>query len=1268
VDRATVGGDYFSPLDGVVGGTTYCVKAAIRWISGAAPFVGIEPYVGGVSQGVHWLIGSPFHDALGPTTVVNPTETGWQQLEHSVEMPAGVTQVRLVDELWEGGSKGGSPLAYFDGLSIDPGECTSTTRSIPYEERWETGTGGWIDLAYAPPTLTTDASSPSGPTVQELARSTTGGDCFSPEIGGVTGGQTYCVHANIKWTSGSQPFVGLDSLVDGVWQGATWLIGDAMFGAVQVSNTELGWQSLSSTVVLPAGTTRVRLVDELYAGNAKGGADLVYFDGLSLGSGPCTGLPYSENWESGADGWTDMRGLAPALVADATSRAGSLVQQVTRPAAGGDYMSPVVGVTGGQQYCVQANIRWTSGSEPFVGVNLIANGVSQGVQWVIGDAQFDATPVNRTETGWQPLRGTVALPTNVSAVRLVDELWAGGAKGGSDLAYFDGLSLTSGACAGVALPYLQNWELGTGGWADMGGLAPTLGADASSPSGSAVQDLSRTGSGGDYFSPVIDVTEGHNYCVKAAIKWTSGGAPFVGIQPIVAGTSQGAYWLIGSPFSDVLGPTTVVNPTQSGWQHLEHSVLMPAGITQVRLVDELWEGGSKGGSPQAHFDGLSIVEGECSVNPCANPESTAPCPDDSNPCTNDLCSAGACTHPNNTAACDDGNACTAGDTCAVGTCAGTPVSCDDSNPCTNDTCNAGACQHANNTAACDDGNACTAGDTCAAGTCAGTPVSCDDSNPCTNDTCNAGACQHANNTFSCDDGDPCTSADSCSGGVCSGTLGGEVQVTFTTHGPPSTPASAPNEIYLSRAAPLGDVVLERVAPLTWSAIATVPQLSTFDYYYRRTASETTAEVGPWGEVIAPRPFSVECRDISIEDTVWNWDDLVPTGTPAPLDKGPTVSPVGDTRTEATITLDLAAAQIVTLHYSTESNVYPPENIVTHAAATHHDLSLTGLTPGTTYYYYLELGAQITTEYRWTTSPGAGQPFRFVALGDTQDRNGSVYNHEMHRNIVRQAYAYHPNLVIRTGDEVDVRTDMSLWNYLFAIQRPLLGNALYFTATGNHDYVASSPTTYYFDLFTLPPGPTQQYYAVKYGNTLFIALSTETTITGTQTTWLSSTLTAANADPEIYWRVVFFHQPIYTNGLHAANTTARNAWHSLFENNGVDLVFSGHNHSYEHALVNGVHYLVVGGGSDLYAVGANTWGLISASVNHFGVVDVDGHALTANVYCNEGNLSACCADSGRLDRVWLGPHESCVTATDCLGLGDQPGSGAWTCSNGRCEWY
>lgn len=77
----------------------------------------------------------------------------------------------------------------------------------------------------------------------------------------------------------------------------------------------------------------------------------------------------------------------------------------------------------------------------------------------------------------------------------------------------------------------------------------------------------------------------------------------------------------------------------------------------------------------------------------------------------------------------------------------------------------------------------------------------------------------------------------------------------------------------------------------------------------------------------------------------------------------------------------------------------------------------------------------------------------------------------------------------------------------------------------------------------------------------------------QRRWLEAGLARSRARV----RIVAFHHPPYTAGLHAPDERVRRAWVPLFERYRVTLVLAGHNHLYEHLVVRGVHYVVTGGG-------------------------------------------------------------------------------------------
>ena len=127
IARLDGGGNYFSPMIPLPGGATYCMAGWIRWESGGWPFIGIDKFgASGNGLGENWLIGTPGYssgDVGGQVAGVPATATGWNWYSKTINLPSGTAQVRLKTELWNGASKGGAPLGFFDDIAIFDGAC-----------------------------------------------------------------------------------------------------------------------------------------------------------------------------------------------------------------------------------------------------------------------------------------------------------------------------------------------------------------------------------------------------------------------------------------------------------------------------------------------------------------------------------------------------------------------------------------------------------------------------------------------------------------------------------------------------------------------------------------------------------------------------------------------------------------------------------------------------------------------------------------------------------------------------------------------------------------------------------------------------------------------------------------------------------------------------------------------------------------------------------------------------------------------------------------
>jgi 3',5'-cyclic AMP phosphodiesterase CpdA len=74
-----------------------------------------------------------------------------------------------------------------------------------------------------------------------------------------------------------------------------------------------------------------------------------------------------------------------------------------------------------------------------------------------------------------------------------------------------------------------------------------------------------------------------------------------------------------------------------------------------------------------------------------------------------------------------------------------------------------------------------------------------------------------------------------------------------------------------------------------------------------------------------------------------------------------------------------------------------------------------------------------------------------------------------------------------------------------------------------------------------------------------------------------------------WRVTFFHHPPYSSGdRHGSDVDVRAVVHPLFKANGVDVVFTGHDHFYERIKPqDGIQYFVAGAGGKIRRGDVNT---------------------------------------------------------------------------------
>jgi Calcineurin-like phosphoesterase len=328
---------------------------------------------------------------------------------------------------------------------------------------------------------------------------------------------------------------------------------------------------------------------------------------------------------------------------------------------------------------------------------------------------------------------------------------------------------------------------------------------------------------------------------------------------------------------------------------------------------------------------------------------------------------------------------------------------------------------------------------------------------------------------------------------------------------------------------------------------------------------------------------------------------------ADLDKGPYMQNVEQTKIQIVFEGDTGGKcewGLTPAFGSQKNSIYNPINDMNRC-------ELTGLTPNTMYYFKVT-SEDDNAEGTFVTAPPAGEPFNFVVIGDTRSDNAG------HQSVINGILneVGNPDLFFNTGDLVADGMDEDQWDDYFEIEEDLLLNTVINPVVGNHEI--ETGLTMFTRWFT-----TGRYYTFTYGNAVFIVLDTEGVIAqgSAQYTMAKDALEDAVSDPAIDFKFVFFHQPGVTTGSHDPNRTIVNQYLDLFEQNNVDVVFNGHNHIYEHGLVNGVHHVVSGGGG----VGTSStfstrdWTVHVESTRHFCTVSVEDDSYSVVVRRPDGSL-------------------------------------------------
>ena len=311
----------------------------------------------------------------------------------------------------------------------------------------------------------------------------------------------------------------------------------------------------------------------------------------------------------------------------------------------------------------------------------------------------------------------------------------------------------------------------------------------------------------------------------------------------------------------------------------------------------------------------------------------------------------------------------------------------------------------------------------------------------------------------------------------------------------------------------------------------------------------------------------------------------------------------------------------------------------------YQTDLKDLAPDSEYLCQVLLDGYALTDkdsVRFRTRPAGS--FRFLAYGDSG--MGTRDQLEVAQRMDRETV----ELVVHTGDiaymngtyeEFETRHFKYYWDQMRRMP--------FFPSPGNHEYYTGDAAPY----LAVHSVPTDQvpeedrgrYYSFDWGNVHFIALDSNTPLekaatgskSGKMLEWLEKDLQQSGQ----FWRIPYFHHPPYATGPNERDPLsglARQWMVPIFDRHEVELVFNGHEHSYQRSRpirnnsiaepgMGTVYITTGGGGAWLYQVGTAPFLATGESCFHYVRAEVNGYRMT---------LETVRVDGAIIDRTVLEP--------------------------------
>ena len=302
-------------------------------------------------------------------------------------------------------------------------------------------------------------------------------------------------------------------------------------------------------------------------------------------------------------------------------------------------------------------------------------------------------------------------------------------------------------------------------------------------------------------------------------------------------------------------------------------------------------------------------------------------------------------------------------------------------------------------------------------------------------------------------------------------------------------------------------------------------------------------------------------------------------------------------------------------------------------ANQHSFIFNHLEAGQKYIYRVGFG-DYWSEWLEYKSPDADtEKFSFIYFGDPQSDLKSQWS-----RVIRAAYAHQPNasFMLYCGDLINRAGRDIEWHEWFQAGSYIYGMIPQVMTPGNHDYSNLILDPHWNAQFTLPSngpkGLEGTCFVIDYNNLRLISIDSavdselrndNSDKLEAQKVWLDSVLQVSSQK----WVVITTHLPFYSPKENRDNAHLRKHFQPILEKHKVDLVLSGHDHSYGRGRAtddpqNGhkVMYVVSVSGPKMYEAGDKNWMEHSGAFKQlYQIITIEGDVLNYEAFTSTGEL-------------------------------------------------